>query len=396
MEAKITAILTDEHGWQKPFQLNEGVYWVGSADKVQIQLPVMKEISPYHLQVVNAHNSPSVRLINLSKGSIVVQKGAESTLFAPGAIMDVFGPEIFRLGPYTLHFQLQKQNESQPATAEGKQKVIGLRLVLPDIVLRPNIPLVGVLSLQNLGNQACQFRVEVEGIPEQCCEITPPPLIFAGGEESAEVRFFHKMVAPPAGQQKVTIRVSAPDVYPGDVATVQQVLKVMPCYAQSLSFSQPAVDIVPSPVEDLQPAGSGGEDVVPVEEPLAFPPELLTESPQAAPGIQSTPQEQPIYQPAPVVQSAYPVQPTPQAAPIVHPAGIQIPVEEVNQETPVAEPAPVSEVEQAQPAAKVEQPTEDIPTVTMPLRKQKRPDLSSVKVMKASSGDFLEKRSDQE
>jgi hypothetical protein len=394
MEAKITAILTDERGWQKPFPLNEGVYWVGSADRVHIQLPVMKDISPYHLQVVNAHNSPSVRLINLSRGSIVVQKGAESTLFAPGGIIDVFGPEIFRLGPYTLHFQLQKQNESQPASAEGKQKVIGMRLVLPDIVLRPNIPLVGVLSLQNLGNQACQFKVEIDGISEQCYEITPPPLIFAGGEENTEIRFFHKMIAPPAGQQKVTIRVSAPDAYPGEAATVQQMLKVMPYYAQSLSISKPEVESIPVPEEQSNPAGEGVDAFAQVEESPEFPPEMLTEVPQAAPVVQPTyqpdPVVRPMYQPAPVVQLP------PQVAPVITPTPVQTPLEEAVQPPSVVYPPPAGEVEQEQPVAKVEEPAEDTPALTMPVRKQKRPDLSSVKVMKASSGDFLEKRTDQE
>ena len=425
MEAKITAILTDERGWQKPFQLNEGVYWIGSADKVQIQLPVMKDISPYHLQVVNAHNSQSVRLINLSRGSIVVQKGAESTLFAPGGIMDVFGPEIFRLGPYTLHFQLQKQNESQPATAEGKQKVIGLRLVLPDVVLRPNIPLVGVLSLQNLGNQACQFRVEIDGIPEQCYEITPPPLIFAGGEENTEIRFFHKMVAPPAGQQKITLRVSAPEVYPGEVASVQQVLKVMPYYAQSLSLLKPEEKIIPAPEENSPVASPWASPVVnvaaPVEEPPEFPPDLLTEAPRVQPTSQAAPVVQPAYQAAPVVvqpvmpavpvvqplnqpapvvqpapQAATVVPPTPWAAPEIQPATIQPPVEDTVQTPAMANPPLAAGGEQAQPVDKVEEPAENAPSATTPLRKLKRPDLSSVKVIKASSGDFLEKRTDQE
>lgn len=365
MEAQVTAILTDERGWQKPFPLTEGVFWLGSAQKAHIQLTDAKGIAPFHLQIVNMLSEASVRLINLSNWALLLQKGEETSLCPAGGMMDIFGPEIIRLGNYTLTFQLNKQNLPHPATKTTKQKVIGINLNLPDVVLRPNASLVGLLTLQNTGDEACQFRVELDGLPEDCYEIAPPPLLFAGGEESTQIRFIHKGTAPTAGQHIITLRVTSPEVYPGQEATLRQTLRVVPVYAHDLSIA------VPQPEEKIEEV-ENEEDQSSEVSTFTSPPSI---DPLPEPEVEPQPSE-----------AARPDQ----SDALTHPSGIMpaAPLDEnemvsVNEASP--QPEPQSEEEEGQ----------SLP-LNAPVRRPKRPDLSGAKALKATSGDFLDKRNTPE
>lgn len=332
MDSKVTAILVNEEGWEKSFQLEEGAHILGSAENARIRLSAASGIAPHNLQIVNNEGETNLRLVNLSPEEMLLENSTQKWVLSPGEFRDVFGGETLHVGAYVLRFQITKQYIQKQVVKEENQKVMGLRLELSGQVLRPGDTLLGTLYLRNLGSEACQFEVELTGLPSSCYEITPPPLIHAGGEESTQIRIFHHRVTPVAGYVPITLRLSAPTVYPGREITLKQMLKVLPCYEHSFSFGEAEELAVTAPLEPVQPP----EDST--EAPVMFPEDTLEESEP----VQTT-----LSEPS---------------APVVPPIG----------ETPAPEPSALEAVEMP-------------PVVIRP----KRPDLSSVKVMKANAGQFL-------
>ncbi len=327
MEENVTVIVTNESGWQKPYQLGAGVHWIGTAEDTLIRLQEAEGLAAYHIQVVNTPSEEYIRLINLSIEDILIEMNGESLVFSPGKLVDISDSARLHVGQLTIAFQVNKPHIERQAVLEQVQRRMGMRLVLSDNILRPGGCLVGHLSLQNLGSEACQFEVALEGLPEESYEISPPPLISIGGEESCDIRIFHRGFTPPAGRQLIRLYISAPEVYPGETITIEQNIKVLPYYRQSLSFEPP------EPPEVKQPG-------------------------YAAPGI------------GPAVPAAEPVLAAPSS-----------PVE--------PEPAPIPVEALAIEPAETPQPGLAAGTAA---GKSTRLDLSSVKVMKATTGDFLEKK----
>ena len=75
----------------------------------------------------------------------------------------------------------------------GRSKNIGLRLSLASTRLAPDRTLEGVLTLGNLGEkESVQCELRLEGLPTECYQIEPTPLLYAGGENTVMMYLYHK------------------------------------------------------------------------------------------------------------------------------------------------------------------------------------------------------------
>ncbi len=332
MDASVMVVLTNEQGWQKRFPLAEGIFVAGSASDARIQLSAGEGIAPYHLQLVNSPREASLRLVNLSPWALLIKSGAQELQVDSGGLRDVFDGEVVYLDTLSMQFEIHKQPAQVEVVKEENRNVIGLRMVLSGQVLYPGGTLTGVLYLRNLGTEACQFDIDLAGLPPECYEISPPALIHAGGEESTEVRFFHRKTAPAPGVHTFDLRVCAPDTYPGRELTVRQSLKVIPCYDYQFGF-ETAPEPGTSPVDSVQE----------IREEVAQAPAIPPAAPRTA-------------------------------------APERIPAPPLVMEQPSADPPAIPE----EPAR-----------VSVPAGRARRPDLTGVKVMKASTGEFLEEKDKQ-
>ncbi len=332
MEPRVTAILTNEQGWQKRISLDEGIHWIGTAANCTIRLPEGESIAPYHVQIVNNAHEAHVRLVNLSSQGLILESSAGDEILAPHGMQDVFETEILHLGSYGLQFDIHKEYVAQQVAREQNQHILGLRLVLSGHVLQPGAVIHGRLYLRNLGDQSCQFEVELDGLPAENYEIDPPPLIHPGGEESSDIRIYHRLISPPAGNLLLTLRVSAPAVYPGRELMVQQVLKVVPNYQFLAAWEGDALP--PDPLDRL-----------------SFNlPEAVVDAPLAA--------AQPPAGPAGAPSARTDAPPTPPES--------------------AGQPSTEGQEDGFRPA------------IPLPAHGQKRPDLSGVRVVQGSKGDFLD------
>jgi len=67
--------------------------------------------------------------------------------------------------------------------------------------------------------------------------VGPAPILFPDVEKQVPFRLRHpQRPTPPAGDRRLTIRVTAPAAYPGEVATASQVIRVTPYIKHSLAM----------------------------------------------------------------------------------------------------------------------------------------------------------------
>jgi hypothetical protein len=291
----------EENGFKKQIEIDKAVTRIGSSPASDIQLR-STHISPFHLQVLYTRDAPDrCKIINLAaETASLLSSGQETPLAAYAATEALSGDELHLQG-FRLRFELPLTS----GTLSTSHK-ISASITLPEPVLRPKATLLGRISLKNEGeNSSCQFHVEVSGLPEDCFQIDPIPLMYAGGQEDVNIRFFHRQTYPQAGFQSVTICVTAPGSYPGEQVSMQQGIYVEPMLEHTLvirddtSEPQPIADravTAPAPVE-TQPEPSQTVDT-------SAPPE----TPQEPEPVPAPPQPEPLSaaEPEPVQEELAP------------------------------------------------------------------------------------------
>jgi hypothetical protein len=240
--------ICDKDGWHKEFDLEKRLTYIGSDPRNDIVLNPMRGagVAPRHLQLITATGSTGITsAINLSPGVIPIGDGGNRTL-EPNSVIDISDGDQFHVGDFVLVFHLTEEGV-QPPVAVGVTEMpsqegvpgsspIGVRIHLPLLSLSPDIPLDGVIYVCNQGTATgVQFYLQLEGLPQDCYEIAPAPILFPGAEKGVPFRLHHpKKPDYPAGFHKIVIRAQATDAYPGISSTVSREVRVLPYYYHTL------------------------------------------------------------------------------------------------------------------------------------------------------------------
>jgi hypothetical protein len=261
-------LIIEQNGWKKPFKITKAITRVGSSPSNDIKLD-SPEISPVQLQVLYSQDAPSsCKVLNLG-GEIAVAVSGDEQRITSYATVELHDGDVISLGGFRLQVQMPLRTGILRSS-----ELISASLVIADAVLRPEIPTFGRLILKNNGDrQACQFQVEIKGMPFDCYQIDPIPLLFPGAEEEVRVQFIHHGIYPAAGLLNVTLVVTAPSNYPGEQIVIQQGLYVNPVFDQQLEIRDDMEkQIAPQPVISSQPASPpdtsqlNNENRMPVQE----------------------------------------------------------------------------------------------------------------------------------
>ena len=289
-------IISQENGFKKQLQVEKAITRIGSspANDIQLNSPY---ISAFHLQILYAQEMPDrCQVVNLAAEALAVfSKGLERFLPAFSS-QELFAGDEINIKGVRLLFELPLTT----GTLITSHK-ISASLAFSEPVMRPNTILVGRITLKNEGEQpSCQFVVEISGLPEDCYQVDPIPLMYPGAQEDVNVRFIHRKSYPAAGFQSVTLSVTAPASYPGEQVSIQQGIYVLPVLEQGLDILDdmpaPQVSVPPSiPAPVAEPVAD--QDVVapipPVEALIpAAPVEILPVSvePQAVESVEPEPE----------------------------------------------------------------------------------------------------------
>jgi len=279
-------IVFEQSGWIKPVKIEKSITRVGSAAGNDVQID-STNISPVQLQIIySPEQANRCKVMNLS-GTLNLKSSGKLSALPAFTTVDMYDGDEIELAEYRLQVKLPL-NSSLLKTSS----VIDASLRFSDPVLRPEYPTTGQLTIKNNGErEAGQFLVSITGLPEDCFHIDPVPLMYPGAQEETGICLFHHMTYPLAGYHTLTVTVSAPDTYPGEVLLLQQKLFVSPVARQGLEISDD-VKAVPYTSPESQPV---------VSEKL--PPPAQPEIPQTLPAISQpiTVETQPA-EPDPVMQ----------------------------------------------------------------------------------------------
>ena len=279
--------VTDKDGWRKEYVLQKTINHIGADARNDIALENWRGtgVAARHLQLIVSGNG--CRLVNIGSSDVSIASGVYDA--APGAIPAQVRPlammsatEIsngtwVKLGEFTLRLRMADPataavvpnaanpqpnvatvGVTSPVTtptqtgamgiytptvqtvepAAGGGNPISLRMLLPQTTLGLDAPLEGSLIVRNAGSRpGAQFRLEIQGLPAECIEVGPGPILFPNAEKEVIFRLRHPR-APTlrAGDLQLLIRATSPDAYPGQVALVTQTIQVSPFYQHSLKL----------------------------------------------------------------------------------------------------------------------------------------------------------------
>jgi hypothetical protein len=221
-------------GWRKDFVLDKPIIQIGCDARNDIVLDdgTQSSVAARHAQLLpSSVNQSGLRLINLSDQPIALLGPEEGVLAAAATIAPRTSGEIasgdrVRIGEFTLIFH----------GGEQRSEVVKLSVETNGKTLAPDRPLTGNLTIHHVGNKAAvQFKIELEGLPPDAYEIGPGPVLFPNAEKQVGFTLNHSNGAyPPAGTQRITFHVSAPDAYPGERASVTHEIEVAPVYRHKM------------------------------------------------------------------------------------------------------------------------------------------------------------------
>ena len=242
-------IIVDRNGWEKPVKLEQAVLRIGSAPSSDIHLD-SAQISPAHLQVHYLPQKIGGKILNLG-GKVLLSRGETQEILSTYATTQVEDGDEILLGDYRIRFKL-------PLITKTIQKADSLKasLSFPNASINQYAATIGWLTIQNVGAESpCQFHVSLNGLPADCVQIDPVPLLYSGAEEEIRVQLFHRGLYPSAGVKNLAFSISAPSHYPREQVVIQQGVYVEPVFEQSLSL-----------VDDSGTEASPKQDAVAVDE----------------------------------------------------------------------------------------------------------------------------------
>jgi len=260
MAQRGTVEVIDKGGWSRSFPLNKNILHIGSDARNDIVIETWHGagLAARHLQLVPSPTSGlGYRLVNMGTTEVLIGPNGERSLL-PRAALDLADGDVVRLGELMFIFHNDSAsvittaaapsangNRAAPVAAATaattvavrKGNPIGLSLTLSQAQLTPGQPIDGAITIKNQGDKSgVQFKIEVEGFEADAYEIGPAPILFPDVEKQVLFRLRHpQKPIPPAGDRRLTIRVTAPS-YPGEVATVSQVIQVAPYIKHSVSL----------------------------------------------------------------------------------------------------------------------------------------------------------------
>ena len=234
MEIKIT----NSKGKTRTEVLGQAIIRIGTDDGNDISLQ-SKEVSPFHLQILNFKDGEHKnRVVNLTDLPVAITLNQEAYWLGPYAYSEINNGDEVELGDFKLQFSLPIKGGQVRTSPYFKAS-----LEFPTNVLPPETMLEGVLTLHNTGGKAgCQFKIEIEGLPEECYQIDSIPLLYPSAVEKIPFRLFHQGTAPAVGYLTFFITLSAPDKYPDHEVIVQHNIYISPYFKQTLDMIDLSVD----------------------------------------------------------------------------------------------------------------------------------------------------------
>lgn len=267
-------------GWSRTYPLRKRIISLGSAHNSDIVLESAfgAGVEFSHAQLVAVSHQPNTyTLVNVVDVPIALGSDGRQTL-PPSSAISLEDKQSFTLGEFTLIFHQTGKEEpvpvapvatagsQAPARLQPSGQGIGLALALESKQLLARQSIQGVITVRNLGRQSeVKFILKLEGLEPDCYDLAPGPVLAAGAEQKVLFSVHHRGHKPLAGDWRIVIRASAPSAYPGETATVSEIIQVLPFHHHHLRLV-PSGDVdrlLALPQGELPPVSDQARPAVP-------------------------------------------------------------------------------------------------------------------------------------
>ena len=217
--------IINEKDWEKSYELDKSIIRVGS----QITCDIMisdPEVPALMMQITRSGTIDIRNTMRFFTENVTLTRGEQT--FPPDLNMpyEVLDGDKITFSRYRMIIELES-DKSRVRQSEHMRA----EMFLSDRDLAPDSPISGGLLLKNLGTQRpCQFRLNIKGIPEDCLYSSPLPYLHPGASSSVGFTISHLKTRPAPGFHTVSITLSAPDDYYGEMLEFNQDIYVYPVF----------------------------------------------------------------------------------------------------------------------------------------------------------------------
>ena len=217
--------IINEKDWEKSYELDKSIIRVGS----QITCDIMisdPDVPPLMMQITRSGTIDIRNTMRFFTENITLTRGDQT--FPPDMNMpyEVLDGDKINFSRYRMIIELESDKSRVRQTEHMRAEMF-----LSDRDLAPDSPISGGLLLKNLGTQRpCQFRLNIKGIPAECLYSSPLPYLHPGASSSVGFTISHLKTRPAPGFHTVSITLSAPDDYYGEMLEFNQDIYVYPVF----------------------------------------------------------------------------------------------------------------------------------------------------------------------
>ena len=209
--------IINENDWEKVYEFDKSIIRIGSQVSCDIQLRD-QNIQPLEMQIVRSGDSDINYIARFFADNIMLTRGDQTFPVTQVTAYDILDGDKILIGSYRLILSFEDERTRVRTSAHMSAELF---LTKRELALESSIN--GMLLLKNLGTEKpCQFRMRMTGIPNDCFQSAPLPLLYPGSSSTVGFIISHLRTKPAPGFHTLSIVVSAPDDYFGETLEFNQ------------------------------------------------------------------------------------------------------------------------------------------------------------------------------
>ncbi len=217
--------IINDKDWERSYELDKSIIRVGS----QVTCDVLindTDVPALMMQITRTGTIDIRNSMRFFAANIILTRGDQSFPAEMNLPYEVLDGDKISFSRYRMIIELDS-DKSRVRQSEHMRA----EMFLSDRDLSPERPISGGLLLKNLGTQRpCQFRMNIKGIPSECLYSSPLPYLHPGASSSVGFTISHLKTKPAPGFHTVSITLSAPDDYYGEMLEFNQDIYVRPVF----------------------------------------------------------------------------------------------------------------------------------------------------------------------
>ncbi len=231
--------IINENDWEKAYYYDKDIIRVGSQLGCDIQLKG-QNIQPIHLQLIVTNGAENGAVVRAFADGVTLTRGAQVQNMVRTEAYDLIEGDTITLENYRIIIEFGNEH-----TRVRTSRSIAAELMLYKTELEPDLPLSGLITLKNIGTEhACQFHIEIHGVPKDCVRTQPMPYLYPGGEGTTGFVITHLGTRPEPGFHTLSISLTAPDDYFGETLEFNQNIYVAPVFNNVISLTDDSSDLM--------------------------------------------------------------------------------------------------------------------------------------------------------